>query len=97
MSELVLTIKKKWFDMIASGEKKEDYRELKPYWFKRLKLQVGYRDFESVLFRNGYRKDSPKIRVEFLGTHQGRAKAEWSGGATGCFYVIKLGKLLKGR
>src|SRR6478609_2178429 len=36
MKILHLTLKKKWFDMIASGEKKEEYRELKPYWAKRL-------------------------------------------------------------
>lgn len=35
MSTLRLTLKKKWFDMIASGEKKEEYREIKPYWIKR--------------------------------------------------------------
>ena len=35
MKTLHLTLKKKWFDMIASGEKKEEYREIKPYWEKR--------------------------------------------------------------
>lgn len=34
MSELKLVLKKKWFDMIASGEKTEEYREIKPYWAK---------------------------------------------------------------
>lgn len=29
---LRLTLKKKWFDMIQSGEKKEEYRTLKDYW-----------------------------------------------------------------
>lgn len=33
---LKLTLKKKWFDMILSGEKVTEYRELKPYWIKRL-------------------------------------------------------------
>lgn len=32
---LVLPIKKKWFDMIKSGEKKEEYREIKPYYDSR--------------------------------------------------------------
>lgn len=36
MRILHLTLKKKWFDMIASGEKKEEYREIKPYWVSRL-------------------------------------------------------------
>lgn len=35
MSTLHLTLKKRWFDMISSGEKKEEYREIKPYWIKR--------------------------------------------------------------
>lgn len=35
MKTLHLTLKKKWFDMILSGEKKEEYREIKPYWNKR--------------------------------------------------------------
>lgn len=33
---LRLTVKKYWFDMIKSGVKKEEYREIKPYWHKRL-------------------------------------------------------------
>ncbi len=32
---LVLPIKKQWFDMILSGEKKEEYRDIKPYYTKR--------------------------------------------------------------
>lgn len=33
---LKLTVTKKWFDMISSGEKKEEYREFKQYWINRL-------------------------------------------------------------
>lgn len=32
---LILPIKKEWFDMILSGDKKEEYRELKPYYERR--------------------------------------------------------------
>lgn len=46
---LTLPIKKKWFDMILSGEKKEEYREIKPYWDKRfetwLEIPKGEMDF----------------------------------------------------
>ena len=41
---LILPIKKKWFDMILSGEKKEEYREIKPYYTSR---------FINALGRNG--------------------------------------------
>jgi hypothetical protein len=36
MKTLHLNLKKKWFDMILSGEKKEEYREIKDYWIKQL-------------------------------------------------------------
>lgn len=36
MKTLKLTLKKQWFDMIASGVKKEEYREIKPYFISRL-------------------------------------------------------------
>lgn len=39
---LTLPIKKKWFDMILSGEKKEEYREIKPYYTARLSRTFGF-------------------------------------------------------
>lgn len=33
---LNLSLKKMWYDMIESGEKTEEYREIKPYWCNRL-------------------------------------------------------------
>lgn len=33
---LTLTVSKQWFDKIVSGEKTEEYREIKPYWVARL-------------------------------------------------------------
>lgn len=36
MNILNLTLTKNWFDLILSGIKKEEYREIKPYWITRL-------------------------------------------------------------
>lgn len=36
MKVLDLVLKKEWFDLIKNGDKREEYREIKPYWFKRL-------------------------------------------------------------
>ena len=38
---LTLPIKKKWFDMILNGTKKEEYREIKPYYDSRLLTLFG--------------------------------------------------------
>ncbi len=36
MKTLHLPLKAKWYEMIESGVKTEEYREIKPYWVKRL-------------------------------------------------------------
>lgn len=54
---LTLPIKKKWFDMILSGEKKEEYREIKPYYESRLPKNFGY-FFTNGKLQTGYRFDA---------------------------------------
>ena len=34
---LILPTKGKWFNMILSGDKREEYREIKPYYTTRFK------------------------------------------------------------
>ena len=52
MKTLSLVLKKKWYDMIDSGEKTEEYREIKPYWEKRLLDYNGIiRDYHALRFR----------------------------------------------
>ncbi len=36
MKTLHLNLKRKWFDMILSGEKREEYRDITDYWARRL-------------------------------------------------------------
>lgn len=106
MKILHLTLKKKWFDMIASGEKKEEYRELKDYWYTRLyhwehrernsyashRVYTDAKQFDIVRFKNGYASDAATMDIEFLGTHVGIGKQEW--GAPPESFVIKLGKII---
>lgn len=56
--DLVLT--HKWYDKIASGEKKIEYREIKPYWTKRL----FSREWGSVRFRKGYTLISMEFKIQ---------------------------------
>ena len=37
---LTLPIKKKWYDMILSGEKKEEYRAVSPYYTMRFRKYI---------------------------------------------------------
>ena len=64
MKTLDLVLKKKWFDMIASGEKTEEYREIKPYWANRIlyHIPLGIKEYwQSVLDRAfTFVKDHPE-------------------------------------
>lgn len=89
---LHLTLTRRWFDMIASGEKREEYREIKPYWTRRL-ADLGT-DFDRVQFRNGYRADSPKLTAQIEGIFVGYGRPEW-GAPAERVYIIRLGSLLE--
>lgn len=96
MKTLHLTLKKKWFDMILSGEKKEEYREIKPYWIQRLShpLYPLFRKYDVVEFRNGYSKNAPTMIVECGGISTGFGYKPW-GGTGEKVYIIKLGKIIE--
>jgi hypothetical protein len=101
---LHLTIKKKWFDLILSGEKKEEYREIKPYWNRifsslwckanKCKNGTPIKDFDIVEFRNGYGKNVPTIKVECLFICRERGLETWGAEKDKIYYVISLGKIL---
>ena len=77
---LTLPIKRKWLDMIASGEKGEEYRALTPYYNERFAnvpkfLENG--ELQSYIrLRAGYRPDSPSLVIQcWIDTGTGRP--EW--------------------
>ena len=56
---LTLTIKKKWYDMILSGEKKAEYREIKPFYISRFRNHFWTYDKDDE-------QDGPITNEEFL-------------------------------
>ena len=58
MKTLHLPLIKKWFDMIQSGDKIEEYREIKGYWASRFLLYQGERKklcwWKGFLHMKGY-------------------------------------------
>lgn len=99
---LTLPIKKKWFDMIKSGKKKEEYREIKSYYASRFYRNyiaggVGLEwilnnnpiVYEEIIFRNGYRKDSPKIKC-YCYIFKGKGKPELGAEPNKLYYILKI-------
>ncbi len=86
---ITLTIKKKWFDMIKSGEKKEEYREIKKYYDTRFKILAGDHKIHEILFRNGYSKSSPIMKCRcYIGI--GYGLPEWGAEKGKVYYVLKI-------
>lgn len=100
---LVLPIRKQWFDMILSGEKKEEYRDVSAYWKTRFSnvfamypysyLPVGGVQ-QPILFRNGYRKDSPSFVAMCSLEDIRQGKTEWGAELGKEYFVLRIHKVL---
>lgn len=68
MNILDLPLKKKWYEMIESGEKREEYRECKDYWYKRLidRDNLRAKPYTHVRFRYGYTKRTMLFKIDSI-------------------------------
>ena len=107
MKTLHLPLKAKWYEMIESGVKTEEYREIKPYWEKRLlkygdvwgsrKDVIRINKKSMLLFRHydvvkfSYGYTKRTMTFEIESITIGKGKPEW-GAPTEEVFIIKLGK-----
>ena len=104
MKTLTLSLKKKWYDMIASGEKTSEYRQASPFWIDRLDDEVT-----EAVFQLGYGsggKPPPRMRLKVVGVSihdtlhdkaipYPKSKNEIPKGFRACLIEVKLGKRLE--
>ena len=111
MDTLHLTLKEQWFDMILSGVKKEEYREVKPYWVRRLlddkeaysnpmpPVKGFYEKperYKYIEFRNGYGNHVPSLTIEWQSIDIREPNPDWCPkGTTGLWFVLNLGAVVK--
>lgn len=97
---LHLPLKAKWYDMQESGEKPEEYREITPYWCKRLlgreTALFSYRNnyqscnvkgFTHVLLRYGYTQRCIVRRIDSISI--GRGNPEWGAPTDRDVFIIR--------
>ncbi len=91
--------------MILAGEKKEEYREIKPYWRTRFINALGWQkrlmplemilDIEQpvhlglVRFRNGYGKDAPELIIN-CDLRIGTGKPEWGAVKGEEYFILEI-------
>lgn len=104
---LHLPLKAKWYEMIESGVKTEEYREIKPYWENRIRCQangvctpqipclrartVGVCDMRYTHVKFSYGYTKRTMTFEIKSITIGKGKPEW-GAPADCVFIIKLGK-----
>ena len=104
MKTLTLSLKRKWFDLIKAGVKKEEYREIKPYYESRFyktfisglgtcEPETGHRfkGFANLVFTLGYPKaGDTERRLTFKNPriHIGTGRPEWGAEPGKNYFVI---------
>lgn len=80
---LLLHVHRPWFDAIAHGYKKYEYRRVTPYWTTRIEGKT----YDKLVFQNGYGARFPTMDVEYLGydIHMNEAGEP--------YYRLKLGAI----
>ena len=97
---LEIPVSEPWFSILKSGEKKEDYREIKPYWYSRfcrvfLFVKNTNIPFEKdwdrhwIRFRNGYGKARPSLMAEVT-LHRDTGRPEWGAKEGKEYYVLRI-------
>lgn len=103
---LNLPLKKKWFDMIKSGEKKEEYREWTDFWKKRLVAKIDdeeemvyFWNYDVLRFTLGYPKADDTEKIMYFEcdgiTFSESEHPEWGGDPDYPTFIIKIGKRLE--
>lgn len=99
---LQLSLRRKWFELTKAGIKTEDYREITPYWHKRLyqnryKSNESLKDFKTNTMTLGYPKKGDPDRTLIL-EHKGieirEGNPEWGAEPGKLYFVIKHGAII---
>ena len=93
MKILTLNLNKEYFDEILSGNKKEEYREVKEYWTKRLKQK-----YDRIVIKCGYPKledISKEIWFEWNGFVKKKINHKHFGSKKVEVYAIDLNKKIE--
>ena len=83
--------------MIKSGKKKEEYRQQSYYYttrFRNIGLldavdDIPTKNIATIVLRNGYRKDSPKLKV-IVKLSIGKGNPDWGAIPNKWYYVLRI-------
>ena len=97
---LILPIKLEWLCKIITLDKLEEYREIKPYWTKRLQT-IGLLDENgnpttkttNVILRNGYGAGCIEAEVRVT-IRKGTGRTEWGAKPGEKYYILTIREIV---
>lgn len=97
---LKLTLKYKWYDMIDSGEKLEEYRDITPYYKSRIEKYINELDSGKprpvyVTFYKAYGKNRPQMTFQIDYIIKSTGLPAWGAEPGITYYCIGLGRRVK--
>lgn len=98
-----LNLIEKWFDMTLSGNKKEEYRDITPYWEKAFKklFPLSHQGenyipiVETITFSNGYAKDRKQFEIEHKSIRIGYGNIKWGAKKGVKYFILQHGNILQ--
>lgn len=91
---MILPIMKKWYDMILSGEKKEEYRNITKYYETRFNNLFKNQEDAWIMFRNGYSSKSPSFMAR-CSLKKGFGHVEWGAEPETKYYILEIKEILR--
>lgn len=86
--DLILNMKREWFARIWNGDKTVEYREVKPYWTRRIGNWVG-KETRFIEMRLGYLKNGPVMLLQVGHTDIGPCPYDgWNGDYYRIHFVV---------
>ena len=87
MDVITTTLKRRWFAEIVAGRKRTEYREIKPYWTKRLRrVKTPF----TLVLRNGMNPPVPvlTVRIDRIVPSPNRPPRRGD-------YALRIGRILR--
>lgn len=86
---LTLPIKRKWFDMIASGEKTEEYRNITRRYTSMFQNAADENGNFWCVLRNGYSRSSPTLKV-YVHYSIGKGQPQWGAEPNLDYFILRI-------
>ena len=88
MDTITTTLKREWFAKIVDGSKRVEYREIKPYWTRRLKgvtppFRLVFERHDSTGAGRDGADRQDRAKSERVGKTRGLRAAHWPGAEGG--------------